>query len=92
MQHGVTTGPVGHVRYEEHQQRVVIGNGRYFAGVEPETWAMHIGSYQPLHKWLKDRKGRTLSAADALHYMRMVVALRETRRLMAAIDAGFLQR
>ncbi len=89
VQYGVTTGPVGQVRYDEQQQRVFIGNGRYFAGIEPETWGLYIGSYQPLHKWLKDRKGRTLAAADALHYMRMVIALREMRRVMAAIDNNF---
>jgi len=86
-QHGVTTGAIEKISYHAQQQRLVIGNGIYFAGVEPETWAMQIGGYQPLHKWLKDRKGRTLSSTDTLHYMRIVIALRETRRLMAAIDA-----
>jgi hypothetical protein len=47
---------------------------------------MHIGGYQPLEKWLKDRKGRTLGYDDILHYLRVVVALRETRRLMGEID------
>jgi len=36
--------------------------------------------------WLKDRKGRTLDYADLQHYQRIVVALRETIRLMASID------
>jgi hypothetical protein len=85
-QHKVTQGSVEQVTYNEQDQRVVIGTGRYFAGVEPETWAMQIGGYQPLHKWLKDRKGRTLSFDDALHYMQMVIALRETRRVMGEID------
>jgi hypothetical protein len=48
---------------------------------------VQVGGYTPLYKWLKDRKGQTLSAADALHYMRMVVALRETRRIMGEIAA-----
>ncbi len=87
-QHGVTTGPVEQVRYNEQEQRVLIASDRYFAGVEPAVWEMQIGGYQPLQKWLKDRKGRTLSFDDALHSMRVVVALRETRRLMAEIDAA----
>jgi predicted helicase len=85
-QHGVTTGAVEKVGYHEQQRRVLIASERYFEGIEPEVWAMQIGGYQPLQKWLKDRKGRTLSFDDALHYMRMVVALRETRRLMGEID------
>ena len=36
--------------------------------------------------WLKDRKGRVLSADDITHYHRIVVALHETIRLMAEID------
>jgi hypothetical protein len=45
----------------------------------------HIG-YQVCEKWLKDRKGRTLSADDINHYHRIVVALSETIRLMSEID------
>src|SRR5450759_4642291 len=37
-------------------------------------------------KWLKDRKGRTLSAEDIAHYQKIVVALTETIRLMKEID------
>jgi len=38
------------------------------------------------HKWLKDRKGRALSAEDIAHYGKITVALSETIRLMAEID------
>ncbi|NJP07470.1 MAG: N-6 DNA methylase [Chloroflexaceae bacterium] len=72
----------------QHDQpgRVAFNPTQSFAGITPETWEMRIGGYQPLEKWLKDRKGRTLSHDDILHYRRMVIALQETRRLMAAID------
>jgi hypothetical protein len=66
--------------------RVIINNGQYFEGVEPETWEMHVGGYQPLDKWLKDRRGRTLTVDEVQHYLRMVIALRETRRIMDEID------
>jgi hypothetical protein len=46
----------------------------------------HIGGYQVCEKWLKDRKGRTLSKDDLAHYGRIVVALNETIRLMKEID------
>ncbi len=57
-----------------------------FIGVPENVWNFHIGGYQVCHKWLKDRKGRTLSADDLTHYHRIVVALSETIRLMAEID------
>lgn len=57
-----------------------------FKGVPEEVWNFHIGGYQVCEKWLKDRKGRTLSKDDIAHYQKIVVALSETIRLMAEID------
>ncbi len=42
--------------------------------------------YQVCHKWLKDRRGREISAVDKAHYAKIVVALNETIRLMEEID------
>jgi predicted helicase len=75
----------------EHSGRLYINKSQYFAGIDPDTWHRRIGGYQPLHKWLKDRKKRTLSIDDIQHYLRMIIALRETRRLMGEIDELVLQ-
>ena len=91
LDHLITTFPitgsneVEKVRYAE-PGRVFINKTQHFEGVEPEVWEFHIGGYQVLHKWLKDRKGRTLSYDDVTHYGKIVVALKETIRLMAEID------
>jgi predicted helicase len=66
--------------------RVYINRTQYFEGIAPEVWAFQVGGYQVLHKWLKDRKGRTLSVEDVFHYQKIVVALGETMRLMTEID------
>jgi predicted helicase len=58
-----------------------------FKGVREEVWNFHIGGYQVCEKWLKDRKGRNLTADDRAHYQKIVIALSETIRLMAEIDA-----
>ncbi|HUV31690.1 MAG TPA: type ISP restriction/modification enzyme [Acidobacteriota bacterium] len=57
-----------------------------FRGVQENVWAFCIGGYQVCQKWLKDRKGRTLSSDDITHYHRIVVAISETIGLMAEID------
>lgn len=57
-----------------------------FVGVPEEVWGFHIGGYQVCKKWLKDRKGRTLSDEDIAHYQKIVVALADTIRLMNEID------
>lgn len=62
--------------------------GQYFEGISPEVWEFRIGGYQPMEKWLRDRKGRALSFDDLNHYQRMGLALAETGRLMQEIDAA----
>ncbi|MBU1692716.1 MAG: N-6 DNA methylase [Verrucomicrobia bacterium] len=66
--------------------RVWINPTQYFGGVPAAVWNFHIGGYQVCEKWLKDRKGRTLTYEDIQHYQEIVVALHETIRLMAEID------
>ncbi len=80
------TNEVEKVRYAASDGRVYINNEQYFEGVREEVWEFRVGGYQVLDKWLKDRKGRTLSYDDIRHYQKIVVALSETRRLMAEID------
>ena len=77
---------VDKVNYVEMLQLVNINKKQYFEGITPELWNFHIGGYRVLEKWLKDRKGRVLSFDDILHYQRIVVALKETIRLMEKID------
>jgi hypothetical protein len=66
----------------------LLQGGQYFEGVPPEVWNFHIGGYQVCEKWLKDRRGRTLTYDDLEHYCKVVTALSETIRLMSAIDAA----
>jgi len=77
---------VDKVTYNDNNQRVYINKIQYFEGVPPEVWNFHIGGYQVCQKWLKDRKGRTLTYNESTHYQKMVVALKETIRLMDDID------
>ncbi|MCU0978061.1 MAG: hypothetical protein MUF25_02720, partial [Pirellulaceae bacterium] len=39
-------------------------------------------------KWLKDRRGRTLTDRDLAVYLGMVSAIGDTRRIMFEIDAA----
>ena len=81
---------VERVRYVEPSVdtpgRVWINGEQHFEGVSPETWALTIGGYRPAEKWLKDRKGRTLSFDDIAWYSRVCAALAETPRVMERID------
>jgi predicted helicase len=74
------------VSYDDTNQRVYINRTQYFEGVPPEVWEFHVGGYQVVQKWLKDRKGRELTYDDSAHYQKVIVALKETIRLMTEID------
>ena len=67
--------------------KVYINDEQYFDHVPEEAWGMFIGGYQPAQKWLKDRKGRTLSLDDIEHYQAIIPALMRTRALMQKLSA-----
>ena len=67
--------------------RVYINRNQYFAGVSPAVWQFRIGGYQPMDKWLKDRRRRALSPYDDLeHYRRMAASIAQTIELMPQVD------
>jgi len=71
---------------ESSKGKVRINPDQYFEGVPKIAWEFYIGGYQPAQKWLKDRKGRTLNFEDIIHYQKIIVALKETDRIMKEID------
>ena len=66
---------------------VYVNETHWFVDVPAEAWDFYIGGYQSAQKWLKDRKGRTLSFDDIEHYCKIISVLMETSRLMKEIDA-----
>ncbi len=66
--------------------RVYINESQYFGSVPEIAWNFFIGGYQPAQKWLKDRKGRTLTNEDIEHYQKIIVALSETHRIMLVVN------
>ncbi len=72
------------VIYNEDEQRVYINKDKYFEGIAPEVWNYHIGGYQVLQKYLKDRKDRIME--DAPLYCRIASALSRTIKIQERID------
>jgi hypothetical protein len=67
---------------------VYVNSSGRFEGVTQEVWGFQVGGYKVCEKWLKDRRGRTLSDEDVEHYGRVVAALGETVRLMSEVDSA----
>jgi hypothetical protein len=76
---------VGKVEYDDSSEEVIFDARRprpeqYRLGPVPRhVWELHIGGYQVLRKWLKDRKGRKVAPGD---YVAIIIALAETDRIM----------
>ncbi len=81
----VTSGKTG-LRYDADSKRVYINQSQCYEGVPPEVWEYRIGGYQVCHKWLKDRKDRTLTLDEIRTYCRIATALSKTIEIQAAID------
>ncbi|MER9363392.1 type ISP restriction/modification enzyme [Mesorhizobium sp. M0500] len=79
-----TGGSNGYPRFVNG--RLYINSERWFEEVPKATFEFYVGGYRVCEKWLKDRRGRTLTTEDVLHYRRIVHALTETRKVMAEID------
>jgi predicted helicase len=87
---GPSTGSTSSPQASSGKGNVYINKDQCFGNVPESAWNFYIGGYQPAQKWLKDRKGRTLTNADIEHYQKIIVALVETERIMREIDKGKL--
>ena len=74
----------GFPKFED--SKVFINKDQHFDDVPKLAWEFHIGGYQPAQKWLKDRRGRSLSWDDIGHYQKIVKILSETDRIMNEIE------
>jgi len=75
---------IENITYREKEQCVAINKDKYFDGITPDLWNYHIGGYQVLHKYLKDRKSRLME--DPRQYCRIVTAVHHTILIQKQID------
>ena len=83
--HGEGDCVVQKIKYDPQQRRMWINRTQYFSPVEPEWWEYHIGGYQVLEKWLKDRKRRRLSLEESQTYCKIITAIEKTIELQGRL-------
>ena len=74
---------VSKVRYEDG--KVWINATQYFTNVPEDVREYEVGAYQVCEKWLKDKRGKTLSHAEICLYPMILVSITETLRGTEAI-------
>jgi predicted helicase len=87
--HGKGEHEVEAVRYDPKDQAVWINKTQRFKPVPQAVWDFHIGGYQVLDKYLKSRKGRTLSLDEINHVAAVADTLAFTIEQMAKIDEAY---
>ncbi|MDP1622837.1 MAG: type ISP restriction/modification enzyme [Bacteroidales bacterium] len=75
--------------YNEANRCVFINATKYFEGIEPEMWNYHIGGYQVLEKYLKDRKGRQMT--DPATYCKIATSIAKTIEIQQKIDLVYTE-
>jgi hypothetical protein len=88
--HGKGDHVVEAVRYSPEEQAIWINKTQSFGPVPQAVWDFHIGGYQVLEKYLKSRKGRTLSLDETTHIGAVAEVLAFTIDQMAKIDEAYL--
>jgi len=78
---------VDKVLYTEAQQRLYINAEQYFENIPDNVYNFYIGGYQVMHKYLKDRKGRTLTLDEINNVEQIAKTLAYTIDKMQEIDA-----
>lgn len=78
--------PEFRLRGNEKTGRLYINKTQYFDNIPENVYEFHIGGYQVLNKYLKDRKGRTLSLAEIENVEKVVNILQFTIEQMRQID------
>lgn len=71
--------------------KICINSVSYVDGVHVDIWNMWIGGYQPVQRWLQDRKGRKLSKEELVCYQQLLYSVQQIHRLMQEIDGLLLE-
>lgn len=69
-------------KYKAEDGCLYINNDSYITGIGQDSWEMYIGGYQPMRKWLKERKGRILDDGALKHIANISDILDNTREIM----------
>lgn len=73
--------------YDEKAQSVFINDNRFFEGISKEVWEYHIGGYQVMEKYLKDRKSSQMN--DPAIYCQIATAIHYTIEIQQKLDGLF---
>jgi len=66
--------------------KIYLNQNTYINEIDEDIFKFMIGGYQVPDKWLSDRKNKTLNIDELFHYLKIIVSLKETKKIMNQID------
>jgi predicted helicase len=87
---GTGSNVVERVRYSSNEQAIYVNDDQYFANIPVGVWGYHIGGYNVLEKYLKDRRKRKLALADVNTIAGVANVLAFTLEQTQAIEAAYV--
>ncbi len=66
--------------------KIYLNPNCYIESVDEEVYNFMIGGYKVLDKFITDHKGETLELDNLMHYLKVIVIIKETIGLMKKID------
>lgn len=78
-------------KVEYSNDKIFINRTQHFANIREDLWNFPFGGYRSLQKWLKDRKGKTLTESDINHVINVFNILDATITSISEIDDIFAQ-
>lgn len=72
--------------YKYKDENIFISKECYIPKIREEVWNFSMCGYPVIQKWLKDRKGRTISKIEADNLLENISIIQETIRIVKEID------
>lgn len=72
--------------YNKNKKQIILNKEYIYDEVEDDIWNYEIGGYKPLQKWLKDRKGLSVSTRIFDEYENIIKIIIKTKSISEKID------
>ncbi|MDB8542513.1 N-6 DNA methylase [Turicibacter sanguinis] len=84
--HSVAKVVLDSYAYNKNKKQIILNKTYILNDIEEDIWNYEIGGYKPLQKWLKDRKGISISMSMFNEYEEIIQIINKTKSISEQID------
>ncbi len=75
----------GVYHYPDYLGAININPNQCFLNVPTSIWEFSIGTYKPIQRWIKNKKGKLLSPDDIQYYQQLIIGMVEAGEVMQQV-------